>query len=244
LKAALVTGASRGIGAAVARLLAEDGCRVCLHYHRSGERARQAAEAIRRAGGEEPLLVRADVRSPDDLRAMKETLERAGFRPDIVIHCAGTAWQGMLEDTAETVWDEMMDVHLKAAYFLARLFTPHMIWQRWGRIIHMSSVWGQAGAAGETAYSAAKGGLDSFTKALARELAPSGVTVNAVAPGAVDTDMLCGLTEEDKAELCRSIPLGRLGRPEEVAEVVRFLASEEAGYITGQVVAVTGGWYR
>ncbi len=244
VRKALVTGASRGIGAAVARLLAADGCRVCVHYYRSVERAREVAETIRQAGGEPPLLVRADVRSLEELRAMKESLDRAGFRPDIVVHNAGFAWHGLVEDTDEGMWDAMMDAHLKAAYRLARLFAPDMAWRRWGRIVHLSSIWGLTGAAGEAAYSAAKGGLNSFTKALARELAPFGVTVNAVAPGAVETEMIGDLTEEERNALCRSIPLGRLGRPEEVAEVVRFLVSEEAGYITGQVVAVTGGWHR
>lgn len=241
---ALVTGASRGIGAAVARLLAADGCRVCIHYHRSAERAHEVAEAIRQAGGAPPLVVQADICSLEDLRAMKETLDRAGFRPDIIVHNAGFAWHGLVEDTEEPVWDAMMDAHLKAAYRLARLFAPDMVWRRWGRIVHVSSLWGLTGAAGEAAYSAAKGGLNSFTKALAKELASFSITVNAVAPGAVETEMIGHLTEEERAALCRQIPLGRLGRPEEVAQVVRFLVSEEAGYITGQVVAVTGGWYR
>jgi 3-oxoacyl-[acyl-carrier protein] reductase len=242
LRTALVTGSSRGIGAAVARRLAADGIDVAVHCRTALDLAEQVADECRRLGAKRSAAVRADVRSGDALKRLKDELEREGLMPDIVVHCAGTAYYRLLDDTEETAWDELFDVHLKSAYWLAKLFGPGMAWNRRGRFVFLSSIWGITGAAGEVAYSAAKGGLNSFAKALAREMAAFGVTVNAVAPGAVDTDMLASLSPEEKAELIRDIPLGRLARPEEVAELVRYLVSEEAGYVTGQVISLSGGW--
>jgi len=239
---ALVTGASGGIGAAVARRLAEDGVRLVLHYGSSRRRAEEAAAACLRAGASGADVVSADLRSAEALRALKEELDGRGLSPNVLVHCAGFARYGLLQDTAEDDWDDLFRVHLKAAYGLAKLFGPAMSWGRWGRIVHLSSVWGLVGAAGEVAYSAAKGGLNSFTKGLAKELAPFGVTVNAVAPGAVDTDMLRELDEDERRRLLAEIPLGRFAAPGEVAELVAFLVSERAGYITGQVLALAGGW--
>ncbi|WP_027093585.1 elongation factor P 5-aminopentanone reductase [Cohnella thermotolerans] len=241
-RVALVTGASRGIGAAVARRLAAEGGTVVVHCGSSTSEAERVAEACREAGAEAAFVVRADVRSGEELKKLKADLERRGLMPSVLVHSAGTAYYGMLDETDEDEWDDLFRVHLKSAYWLARLFGPAMRWDRSGRIVHISSLWGLVGAAGEVAYSAAKGGLNSFTKALAREMASAGVTVNAVAPGAVDTDMLSGFTKEEREALLAEIPLGRFASPEEVAELVAFLASERAGYITGQVIGLTGGW--
>ena len=241
-RVALVTGASRGIGAAVARRLAEEGAAVVAVYGSSRSEAEEVIRQCLAAGAEEACAIRADVRSGERLAELKAELERRELMPTIVVHSAGTAHYGLLDETGEDEWDDLFRVHLKSAYWLARLFAPAMSWNRGGRIIHVSSVWGMVGAAGEVAYSAAKGGLNSFTKGLARELASSGVTVNAVAPGAVDTDMLRSLSEEEKEALLREIPLGRFAKPEEVAELVAYLASDKAGYITGQVIGLTGGW--
>jgi len=238
---ALVTGASRGIGAAVARRLAQDGADVVVQYFSSADAADGVAEACRSFGGR-AVAMQADVRSGRSLEIFKAQLEAEAWAPDIVVHCAGVAHYGLLENMDDDIWDDMMDVHLKGAYFLTKLFAPRMTWNRWGRFVHMSSIWGAVGAAGEAAYAAAKGGLNAFTKSMARELASAGITVNAVAPGAVDTDMLAALSHEEKKTLCDDIPLGRLGRPEEVADLVRFLVSEQAGYITGQVLGISGGW--
>jgi 3-oxoacyl-[acyl-carrier protein] reductase len=241
-RVALVTGASRGIGAAVARALAEDGLDVAIPYFASREGAERTAEKCA-ALGRKTLLLQADVRSSSSLQQMKEALDRERWSPDIVVHCAGTAQYGLLSDMDDETWDDLMDVHLKAAYRLAKLFSPAMTWRRYGRIVHLSSIWGVIGSSGEAAYSAAKGGINAFTKALAKELASSGVTVNAVAPGAVETDMLAGFDAEDREAICREIPLGRLGRPEEIAQLVRFLVSDSAGYVTGQVIGINGGWH-
>mgnify|MGYP001259595997 CR=1 FL=1 len=238
---ALVTGASRGIGAAAARRLAESGADVAIQYFRSQDAAEEVAAYCRRQGVRAEIF-RADVRDAGALEALKSRLAELSMLPNILVHSAGTAFYGLLDDCGEEAWDDLMGVHLKAAYRLTRLFAPEMAWRRWGRIVYLSSIWGVVGAAGEAAYAAAKGGLNAFAKSMAKELAPFGITVNAVAPGAIETDMLAELTEEDRLSLCRSIPLGRLGRPEEVADLIRFIVSEEAGYITGQVLGINGGW--
>ncbi len=241
IRTALVTGGSRGIGAAAARRLAADGTNVAIQYYASREAAEQVAADCRKRGVRAET-VRADVRDAASLQWLKARLLELEMPPDILVHSAGTAFYGLLEDCGEEVWDELMGVHLKAAYRLTRLFAPDMAWRRWGRIVYLSSIWGVVGASGEAAYAAAKGGLNAFAKSMARELASAGVTVNAVAPGAIDTDMLAGLAEEDRIALCRDIPLGRLGRPEEVADLIRFIASPDADYITGQVLGINGGW--
>lgn len=239
---ALVTGASRGIGAAVARRLARDGAGVIVHYHSSSEQAEKVAAECLALGAAFAETARADVRSGADIAALKDRLEHAGRMPDVLVHAAGTAHYGLLEDLEDDEWDDIQHVHLKAAYGLAKRFGPSMSWRRRGRIVHISSVWGVVGAAGEVAYSAAKGGLNSLTKALARELAFAGVTVNAVAPGLVDTDMLAELAEAEREELREAVPMKRFADASEVAELVRFLTLGRSGYITGQVIGLTGGW--
>lgn len=238
---ALVTGGSRGIGAAVARKLAAGGADVVIPYYASGGEAEKTMAACR-SYGVRSEIAHADVRDAASLQALKDQLERWGMQPDILVHSAGTAYYGLLEDCGEDAWDDLMGVHLKAAYRLTRLFAPSMAWRRWGRIVYLSSIWGVIGASGEAAYAAAKGGLNAFAKSMARELASSGVTVNAVAPGAIETDMLADLSAEERAALCREIPLGRLGLPDEVAELIRYVASDEAAYMTGQVLGINGGW--
>lgn len=240
-RVALVTGASRGIGAAAAKQLAADGFDVAVQYYASAGAAEAVAAACRELGAR-AVALQADARSGASLRGLKAALDAEGWTPSVVVHSAGAAHYGLLDDTDEDVWDDLFALHVRSAYHLTRLFAPAMAWDRWGRFIHLSSLWGVVGAAGEAAYAATKGGLNAFVKSMAKELASSGVTVNAVAPGAIDTDMLAALSEEEKAELRDAIPLGRLGTPEEVAALVRYLASDGAGYVTGQVVALSGGW--
>lgn len=238
---ALITGGSRGIGAATARLLAARGLTVAVQYY-SSPAAAETVVADCVALGSRAVAVHADMRSGHSVQAMQRKLAEAGCEPDIVVHCAGIAHYGLLADMDEHMWDNLMNVHLKGAYHLTTYFSPAMVWSRQGRFVFVSSVWGLVGAAGEAAYAAAKGGLNAFAKSMARELGPSGITVNAVAPGAVDTDMLAALTAEERSALCAEIPLGRLCAPEEVAELIGFLVSQEAGYINGQVLALSGGW--
>lgn len=239
---ALVTGASRGIGAAVARRLARDGVGIIVHCRSQAALADAVAEECRALGAAFAMTACADISAPGEVAALKARLEAAGTLPDIVVHSAGVARYGLLQDLDEAEWDDIQHVHLKAAYSLAKHFAPAMSWARRGRIVHISSVWGVVGAAGEAAYSAAKGGLNSLTKALARELAGAGVTVNAVAPGVVDTDMLAELEADEREELLAEMPMKRFARPEEVAELVRFLTLGNSSYITGQIVGLSGGW--
>ena len=240
-RVALVTGASRGIGAAVARQLAADGADVALQYYAAAGAAEAVADDCRSRGVEAAAL-QADLRSRTAVAELKDRLGRLGWTPNVVVHCAGLAHYGLLDDTEEQIWDDLMSVNLKGAYDLARHFGPSMRWARWGRFVLLSSIWGESGAAGEAVYAATKGGLNAFAKSLAREWAPAGVTVNAISPGAIETDMLGALDSEDRRALCEEIPVGRLGRPEEVAQLVRYLVSDEAGYVTGQTLGLNGGW--
>ncbi|WP_373229529.1 elongation factor P 5-aminopentanone reductase [Cohnella sp.] len=239
---ALVTGSSRGIGAAIVRTLAADGLDVVIQYHEASEAAENVASECR-AFGSHAITVQADLRSAAAIQELKQYLDQTACIPNIVVHCAGLAHYGLLEDMEEHIWDELMHIHLKSAYYLTKGFGSSMRWQRWGRFVHLTSVWGLVGAAGEAAYAASKGGLNAFTKSMAKELASFGITVNAVAPGAIDTDMLSAFKAAEREELCREIPIGRLGHADEVAQLVRFLVSDDASYITGQVVGINGGWH-
>ncbi|WP_239616936.1 elongation factor P 5-aminopentanone reductase [Cohnella mopanensis] len=241
-RVALVTGASRGIGAAVARRLAADGVDVAIQYYSAVEAAEGVADECR-GSGVQAITLQADLRSKASTLNLKEQLDRLQWVPDIVVHCAGMAHYGLIDDMDDTLWDDLMNVNLKGAFYLTQSFGPAMRWKRWGRFVHLSSIWGEIGAAGEAAYAASKGGLNAFTKSVAKEMASSGITVNAVSPGAIDTDMLSTLDRDDREQLCREIPAGRLGRAEEVAQLVRFLVSDDAHYITGQTFGLNGGWH-
>ncbi|MCD9023428.1 elongation factor P 5-aminopentanone reductase [Cohnella silvisoli] len=241
-RVALVTGGSRGIGAAVARQLASDGADVAIQYY-SAEDAAEAVASECRSFGVRAITVRTDLRSKSSGLNLKLQLEQLEWFPNIVVHCAGITHYGLLEDTEEQIWDDLMNVNLKGAYYLTQWFAPSMRWQRWGRFVHISSVWGVTGSSGEAAYAASKGGLNAFAKSMAKELASSGITVNAVAPGAIDTDMLASLGAEEREALLKEIPAGRLGQAEEVAGLVRFLVSDGGSYMTGQIIGLNGGWH-
>ncbi|BFH63796.1 elongation factor P 5-aminopentanone reductase [Paenibacillus azoreducens] len=237
----LVTGASRGIGAAIAERFALAGMNVIIHYGFSHEAANDVARRCMQHGAK-VLTVAADLKDKQQIIRMYEKLESHGLMPDILINNAGISHYGMLADVSEEQWDEVMAVNLKGAFLCTQVFMPHMISQRYGRIINISSVWGISGASCEVLYSTTKGGINAFTKALAKELARSGVTVNAVAPGAVDTQMLEHLDAEEKRMLEDEIPAGRLATPDEISSLVYFLALPESGYINGQVISPNGGW--
>lgn len=237
---AIVTGAARGIGRAIALALAQEGAAVVVNYRVQAEAAEQVVQAIR-ALGSDAVAVQADVTRPEDARALAAAaLERWG-RIDILVNNAGTALYRLLLDTSVEEWDAMMAVHLRGAFNCTQAVLPHMIRAGRGRIINISSIWGQVGAANEVAYSTAKAGLIGFTRALAKEVGRAGITVNAVAPGAIETDMLNGLSAEERAQLAAEIPLSRLGQPEDAAAAVVFLASAAGGYLTGQVISPNGG---
>ncbi len=238
-KVAIVTGSTRGIGQAIAEELARQGAKVVISG-RNGERAQQVAAAIQEAGGE-AIAVQADVsHMADAQRLVKETLDRWG-RIDILINNAGITRDNLLLRMSEEEWDTVLQVNLKGAFNCTKSVTRQMMKQRQGRIINITSVVGQMGNAGQANYAASKAGLIGFTKSVARELASRNITCNAVAPGYIQTDMTAALDDAVKDSLKQQIPLGRLGTPEDVARVVAFLCSDDAAYITGQVINVDGG---
>lgn len=237
---AIVTGAARGIGRAIALALAQEGAAVVVNYRVHAEAAEQVVQAIR-AMGSDAVAVQADVTCPHAARSLVQAaLDRWG-RVDILVNNAGVALYRLLLDTSVDEWDAIMAVHLRGAFNCSQAVLPHMLRAGRVRIINISSVWGQVGAANEVAYSTAKAGLIGFTRALAKEVGRAGITVNAVAPGVIETDMLNGLTPDEKAALAEATPVGRLGSPEDVAGIVAYLASPAGGYVTGQVIGADGG---
>jgi 3-oxoacyl-[acyl-carrier protein] reductase len=239
-KTVLVTGASRGIGRAVATKFARSGYDVVINYNKSGREALEL-ETILRGEGCSVEAFQADIASNGSVREMMEFAVGRFGSVDILINNAGIAWSGLLTDTCENEWDRMMDVTLKGAYNCSFYAIPFMVSEKWGKIVNISSIWGMTGASCEVSYSTAKAGIIGFTKALAKELGPSNINVNCVAPGVIDTDMNGGLSEDDMRLLVDETPLMRIGRPEDVADTVFFLCSEEAGFITGQVISPNGG---
>lgn len=236
----LITGATGGIGAETARRFSAAGYAVAVHYH-SGEAAALALAEELNGGGGEAAVFRADVADSAQVDAMTAAvLERFG-RLDVLVCCAGTAWQGLLTDMSDADWERLRGVDLDGVFYCCRAAIPHFVRRKAGSIITVSSMWGQVGASCEAAYSAAKAGVIGLTKALAKELGPSGITVNCVAPGVIDTPMNRRLTAEDMAALREETPLERIGTPADVAESILFLASPAAAFLTGQVLAPNGG---
>lgn len=240
-RSALVTGASRGIGRAVAAALAREGWAVCVNCL---ERRDAAGELVRelRARGLAAMAFQADVadgRAVEDMvRAASETLGPV----ELLVNNAGISHQGLFQDLDDKTWERLLAVNLTGPRNAVRAVLPHMLSEKRGCIVNISSIWGLRGGSCETAYAVTKAGVIGLTRSLALELAPSGIRVNCVAPGCVETDMVRALGGETRARLAEETPLGRLGRPEEIAEAVAFLASEKAGFITGQVLTADGGF--
>ncbi|MCD8013995.1 MAG: 3-oxoacyl-[acyl-carrier-protein] reductase [Lachnospiraceae bacterium] len=239
-KIALVTGAGRGIGRAIALTLAGYGADVAVNYCGSEAKALETAEEIR-AMGRRAITVQADVSLQADCERMfKEVSEQLGV-PDILVNNAGITRDNLTLRMSEDDFDRVVNTNLKGTFFCMKLAGKQMLRKRYGRIISLSSIVGLHGNAGQINYSAAKAGVVGMTKSLAKELAGRGITVNAVAPGYIDTDMTAALSDAQKEAIQKQIPLGKIGQPQDIAETVAFLASDKAAYITGQVISVDGG---
>ncbi len=239
----LITGASKGIGAAIAERFASMNTQmnIVLHYYQSHDAVNDIAERCRHYGAH-VHTISADLRSLEELKVMKQTLESMQVYPDILVNNAGVSHYGLLSVVSEDIWDNLMSINLKGTFLCTQLFMSHMVQQKYGRIINISSIWGLTGASCEVAYATSKGGIHAFTKSLAKELAPSFITVNAVAPGAVHTAMMKDFTAEERKSLEEQIPMGRLATPQEIASLVYYLALPESAYMTGQVLSPNGGW--
>lgn len=239
-KVAVVTGGASGIGKAVVRALCNDGFAVAINYNSSEAQALALASELS-VNGSKVITIKADVSSSSDVNNMMNTVKEVLGTPDVLVNNSGIAQQKLFTDITDDDWSRMIGVNLTGVFNACRAVLPFMIHEKKGRIINISSMWGQVGASCEVHYSAAKAGVIGLTKALAQEVAPSGITVNCVAPGAIETKMMAAFSQEDIDCLCEEIPVGRLGKAEEIADVVAFLASEKSEYITGQVFGVNGG---
>ncbi len=240
MRTAVVTGGSRGIGRAISLELARAGARVVLTCREDLDRAKATVAEIEAAGGRAAALV-MDVRRPEHVKAMAERVGAEFGGAEILVNNAGVIKDALLPFMKEEDWDYVLDVDLKGAFRVTKALIKGMLHKGYGRIVNVVSVSGISGHAGQANYSAAKGGLIAFTKAIALEFATRGITANAVAPGLVETEIIAHLKEEARREFIGRIPMGRFGTPEEIAAVVGFLASEKASYVTGQVWRADGG---
>ncbi len=238
----VVTGASRGIGRAAAVGLAEPGNQIIVNYNASPGAAQETAELVGQNGAT-PYLLQFDIADPDSVKnAFKHIIDKFE-RVDVLVNNAGISRDNLLAIMKASEWDEVMNTNLKGAFLCSQAVVKPMMRQRYGRIVNITSVVGVIGNAGQCNYSAAKAGVIGLTRSLAREIVSRNITVNAVAPGFIETDMTRSLPQKAREMLLTQIPAGRYGSPEDVAAAVAFLASESAGYITGQVIHVNGGMY-
>ncbi|TYS91107.1 3-oxoacyl-[acyl-carrier-protein] reductase [Rossellomorea aquimaris] len=239
-KVALVTGASRGIGREIALELAREGCNIAVNYSGSEAKANEVVDEIKGLG-REAIAVQCNVSDSDAVQAMvKETIGQFGS-VDILVNNAGITRDNLLMRMKEAEWDDVININLKGVFLCTKAVTRQMMKQRSGRIINISSIVGVSGNPGQANYVAAKSGVIGLTKTTARELAPRGITVNAIAPGFISTDMTDQLPEDVRNEMLKQIPLSRFGGPQDIAKVVTFVASESASYMTGQTLHIDGG---
>jgi len=241
-RVALVTGASRGIGRAIAATLAREGAFVYVNYSSNREAAEETLQMIKESGGAGEVIG-FNVSDPSEVKESIGRIISEKNRLDILVNNAGVARDNLIVRLKEEDFDEVIGVNLRGVFNCCRSVARQMMKQRWGRIVNVTSVVGEMGNPGQTVYAASKAGIVGFTKSLAKELASRGITVNAVAPGFIETDMTSSLPDSAKEEYLKAIPLGRFGRPEDVAGAVLFLCSEDGNYITGEVIRVNGGLY-
>jgi acetoacetyl-CoA reductase len=240
-KVAIVTGASRGLGKAIAQELSEHGAKVVINYYQSKEPAEELAKQIRDKG-REALVVKAGVAHPDECAALVEATVKEFGGLDILVNNAGVNRDRTIRRMTAEEWREVIATDLDSVFYCTYAAVPHMIERGGGRIVNMSSIVGQMGNLGQSNYAAAKAGIIGFSKSAAQELARFNITVNALCPGFIETDMVTNLTEEVQQALIAKIPLGRFGKPEEVAQITRFLVTE-GGYVTGAQININGGMY-
>ena len=239
-KIALITGGSRGIGAACVRLFARSGWSVVFIANRSADKAQELTDALRAEGCDVAYFL-CDLSDGEQVVNTVAEILRSYKRIDALVNCAGVAHIGLFTDMTNAEWDALFAVNVRSVFSVTKAVLPGMISRQTGTIVNVSSMWGEVGASCEVAYSATKAAIIGLTKALAKEVGPSGVRVNCVTPGVIDTDMNAQLTDEDRAELAEETPLGRIGEADEVARTILYLCGEGASFITGQVIGVSGG---
>lgn len=240
-KIALVTGASRGIGKAIALHLAEEGAQIIVNYAKNSEKAKEVVAAVESTGGK-ALAMQADVSCWQEVEKMVDSIYEKFGRIDILVNNAGVNRDELLISMEKKDWDAVINTNLGGLFHCTKAVAKYMMIQKSGRIINMSSVAGERGGRGQSNYAASKGGVNAFTRSVAMELAPKKITVNAIAPGVIETEMSSTVIRRAKDFILNSVALKRLGQPEEIAKVVAFLASDDSSYITGEVIRVDGGF--
>ncbi len=238
-KTIIVTGASRGIGAAIVKMLAKEDYNIVLNYNKSEEIAKKMQEEFTRQGKNVEIF-KADVSKREEVKKLIEFTINKFKKIDVLINNAGISQTRLFTDITDEDWNNMLNVNLNSVFYMTQEIVPYMIHEKEGCIINISSIWGITGAACETHYSVAKAGVDAMTKSLAKELGPSNIRVNSIAPGIIDTDMNKYLSDEDLANIEDEIPLGKVGNPETVAKCVKWLIEDD--YTTGQIIGINGGW--
>ena len=239
-RVALVTGGAKGIGAAIVKRLCKDGYSVAINYNTSEQRALSLCSFCA-SEGFTVLPVKCDVSSSSEVERMFSEIEERLGAVELLVNNAGISHWGLFDTVTDEEWNKVMGTNLTGTFNCTRRAIPSMLRSKHGRIVNISSVWGQTGASCEAVYSASKAGIIGLTKALAKEYAPSGITVNCICPGVIDTDMMNRFSDEEKQAIAEDIPAGRMGTPEEVADAVSFFADEKTSYITGQILGINGG---
>lgn len=239
-KVALVTGGAKGIGAATVKKLCKDGYAVAINYNTSEQRALSLCSFCA-SEGFTVIPVKCDVSVSSDVEKMFSQIEEKLGPVELLVNNAGVSLWGLFDTVTDEEWNNVIGTNLTGTFNCIRRAIPSMLKNKYGRIINISSVWGQEGASCEAVYSASKAGIIGLTKALAKEYAPSGITVNCLCPGVIDTEMMSRFSDEEKAAICEEIPVGRMGTPEEIAHAVSFLADKNSAYITGQILGINGG---